>query len=216
MIQMFKGFSRMVDRVSDAALMPNADLSKALGALGLILLATFAVAISAVVARVSSSHRPPPAVFLSQGTAHQRVPTLADPSLSVIKIQRWVTRSTREIFSFNFANYDTRIAGDQVFFTDMGWEAFQQGLTNSKVESRVKTSQLDVFLVPVATARVIDSRVIKHTLVFRTQMPALMVYKSASDIEVKNVMVSISVRQVPTSENPDGLGISDIALQINH
>lgn len=213
MMQMFKGLSALVDRVSDAPLMPNPTLAKALGAVGLIILASVVITAASLVARISANHRPPPAVYVSQGTGQQRIQTLTDPSLSTVKLQRWVTRSTREIFSFNFNNYDAHVATAQVFFTDLGYEAFKQGLVNSKIESRVKGSQLDVFLVPVATARVVDIKSYKNAVVFRTQMPALMVYKSASNTEIKSVMVLTSVRQVPTSENPDGIGIADIVLR---
>jgi intracellular multiplication protein IcmL len=213
MIQLFKPFSAWVDKVPDGPLMPNPTLAKALGAIGLVVLASLVIAGSAIVARISAAHRPPPAVFLSQNGQLQRIQTLTDPSLSTTKLQRWVTRSTREIFSFNFTNYNAHVDEDQVFFTDLGYDAFKQGLVNSKIEDRIKTSQLDVFLVPVSTARVVDIRDYKNGVVFKTQMPALMIYKSASNTEIKSVMVMTSVRQVPTSENPDGLGIADIVLR---
>lgn len=212
MIQMFKGLSAVLDRVSDRPLMPQPWLAKALGAVGLVVFLSMVVTISALTARVAVGHRPPPAVYLARGSEIQRIQVLKDPSLSDVKLKRWVTRSAREIFSFNFANYDAHMEGVSVLFTDLGWQAFQQGLVNSKIEDRVKSKQLDVFLVPESTARLVAVLQAKNVFVFKTQMPALMVYKSASNTEVKRVLIETMVRQVPTSENPDGIGISDIVV----
>lgn len=212
MIQMFKGLSAWYDRTSDRPLLPQPWLAKALGSVGLLVLLALIVAISAIASRVIVGHRPPPAVYFSRAGDLQRIPVLTDPSLSDIKLKRWATRSAREIFSFNFANYDDHMSAVSVLFTDLGWKAFEQGLVNSGLEDRVKTKQLDVFLVPESTARLIAVLQAKNVYVFRTQMPALVVYKSASNTQVTRVMVQMMIRQVPTSENPDGIGISDIAV----
>lgn len=214
MIQMFKGISGWLDREPARALDGNPHLNRALGAIGLMVVVCAVLVFSAITSRVSAGHRPPPAVFVLQSGKAEHVQTVSDPSLSPVKLQRWVTRSTREIFSFNFTNYNEHVAQAEVFFTDLGYAAFQQGLINSKIGDRVQSSQLDVFLVPSATARIVDIKQFKGTVVFRTQMPALMVYKSASNAEIKKVMVVTSVRQVPTTENPDGIGISDIVLRV--
>lgn len=219
MIQMFQGLSAWYDRTSARPLLPDPALSKALGAIGLLVLLTGVIFASALLARAGAGHRPPPAVYLTRASAPgaQRIQTLGDPSLSDTKLKRWATRASREIFSFNFANYDDHMASVSVLFTDLGWSAFRQGLINSKLEDRVKTKQLDVFLVPETTARLVnvlhDSRA--KVFVFQTQMPALMVYRSASNIETRRVLVEIMIRQVPTSENPDGIGISNIVVHPN-
>jgi hypothetical protein len=214
MLALFRPISGLFDRVKEKPLLPNPDLAKALGACGLGLIAMLLIATSAILARIEVGRRPPPQVYLVQPKmAAKAVPTLPTPSISPTKVQRWTTRTLRQIFSFNFNNFDEHMAQSQVFFTDLGFVAFQDGLVKSKVADRVRESSLDVFLVPVAPARVINAKIISGVVAYTVQMPVLMVYRSASTTKTSSMLAIVIVRQVPTYENPDGVGIADIVLR---
>lgn len=214
---LFRPISGWFDRGNEKALLPNPELSKAIGACGLMILAALLIGLSAAVSRIHVNHLPKPKVFLSQpGKSVQQVQILSTPSLSQLKVQRWTTRVMREVFSFNFFNYQTHMDAVSDDFTDLGWTAFQQGLIASKVEDRVTKDRLDVFLVPLSVARMIKIQRYSDVVVFHLQMPCLMVYRGATQTETKTLLADIIVRQIPTNENPDGVAISDLVLHVLH
>ena len=213
MIGMFRWISSWFDRRQEKALLTNPELKKSLGALGVIFLAGLLVIAGSLVARIHVAHLPKPKVFLvEKGKAPVLVPTLNTPSLSQIKVQRWTTRTLREIFSFNFVNYQEHMASISDDFTDLGWNAFLAGLKASKVEDRISQDRLDVYLVPINTARMINVQRFNGVVVFHLQMDCLMVYRGATKTETKPMLADVIVRQIPTSDNPDGVAISDLAL----
>jgi len=217
MIGLFRPLSGLFDRSKEAALLPNPDLAKALGACGLMVLAALLIGASALVARVHVGYLPVPKVYLaSTGKAVEQVPVLKNPSVAPIKVQRWTTRTLREVFSFNFVNFDDHVASVQDAFTEQGWTAFQQGLASSNLANRVAKERLDVFLVPQALARVTKVQIINGVVTYQLQMPCLMVYKGASATTNTTMIAQVIVRQVPTDVSPDGIAISDLALRPQH
>ncbi len=221
MIGIFQGFAAIFDHVKKGQLVSR-GLSQALGIFGFMVFTSMLIMTSFVSSRVHVAMIPPPSVWLVSPPAFHakphanRVQTLDSPSLSTVKVQNWATRSLREIFSFNFVNYAQHLDDTSLFFTDTAWPAFRSAFISSKVATRVASQQLEVYLVPLAAARVTNISMVNGHIIYRIQMSALMVYRSPSDTKTNTVRIDAIINQVPTIDNPDGIGFTQLMLQPEH
>lgn len=207
-------FSKWADRAYPAPLRDEGV--HAVGLCGIMLLAALVILAASLAARVTVARWPRPAVFLVAPHARpERVQALDTPSLSSLRVQNWTSHALREIFRFNFVNYDQHMDDVQPLFTTSGWSAFQTGLASGDVRKHVMDGNLDVFLVPTHAARVVSATVADGALAYTVQMPALMLYRSASSVVTAPILATVVVKQVPTYENPQGLGISDLIITAN-
>lgn len=207
-------FSALVDRKATVPL--RGDGVRAMGLCGVMLLSALVIVVAALAARITVARWPRPAVFIvQQGNPPVRLRTLDTPSLSALRVQNWTAHALRDIFRFNFVDYDQHMSDVQSMFTPSGWTAFQAGLASGNVEQHVKNGNLDVFLVPTHAARVVKAGLSGDTLAYTVQMPALMIYRSASSVATVPILATVVVKQVPAYENPQGLGISDLIVPAN-
>lgn len=139
--------------------------------------------------------------------------TLGSPILSQGKIQNWTETAIKNIFSFNFVNIDERLEKNRVYFTPDGYEAFKIALNASKQLETVKKLSVEVWLTPTGDAAIVkQGYVTKNLKYWNIEVPAIITYNSASAPDNRNVIVSVTVVQVPTTENPNGIEISQIIV----
>lgn len=139
--------------------------------------------------------------------------TVGSPILSQGKIQNWTETAIKNIFSFNFVNVDERLIKNKVYFTPDGYEAFKIALNASKQLDTVKKLSVEVWLTPTGDAAIVKQGYITNQLKYwNVEVPAIITYNSASAPDNRKVIVSVTVVQVPTTENPNGVEISQIIV----
>ena len=141
-------------------------------------------------------HRPLP-LFSARSASGQQMPLMASnqPNLLSSTLIRWASKAAVAAYTFDFVNYNKQIALARPYFTDAGWEDYQNSIY-SLIET-IAQNQLFVNGV-VSGAPVISNQgeLPGRGYVWRIQMPFLVTYQSA----------------VPTSVNPAGIGIDQFVM----
>lgn len=158
----------------------------------------------------------PPTVFNTwDGKQSHVLTTINEPILSSDKIQNWSNDALKNIFSFNFYNMDRKMAQNSVYFTPEGWSAFQNALASSEVLKNVREKSLEVWLTPLGSAKVVNRYVTGDYIIWSVEMPAIITYRGAAPVQSSRVLISTTIIRVPTTENPNGIEISQIMVHQN-
>lgn len=158
----------------------------------------------------------PPTVFNTwDGKQSHVLTTINEPILSSDKIQNWSNDALKNIFSFNFYNMDRKMAQNSVYFTPEGWNAFQNALSSSEVLKNVREKSLEVWLTPLGSAKVVNRYVTGDYIIWSVEMPAIITYRGAAPVQSSRVLISTTIIRVPTTENPNGIEISQIMVHQN-
>lgn len=128
------------------------------------------------------------------------------PSLLPETIIRFASKAAVTAYTFDFVNYQSQLAQAKPFFTPAGWTVFYSsigGLVGSIVERQLFVSGV------VAGTPVISNQgpLPGKGYVWRVQLPFLVTYQSAGQSTQRRYFVSVSIIRVPTSVNPQGIGI---------
>lgn len=214
----FRFFLLFLDKSSRDKYLENyigSDYKKNLDILGLnVFLISFTLVCFISLYFISASK--PPTVFNTwDGKQSHVLTTINEPILSSDKIQNWSNDALKNIFSFNFYNMDRKMAQNAVYFTPEGWTAFQNALESSQVLKNVREKSLEVWLTPLGSAKMVNRYVTGDYIVWNVEMPAIITYRGAAPVQSSRVLISTTIIRVPTTENPNGIEISQIMVHQN-
>jgi intracellular multiplication protein IcmL len=158
-------------------------------------------------------HRPDPKFY--EKRANGKVIELSpydQPNYLPQTILNWASKAAVAGYTFNFANYNTTIPQARPYFTDGGWAAYQSAI--STVVARVSKAQLIVQGVVSGTPVIANQGELPgHGYSWNVQIPFLVTYLSAGESKSKNYYVILLVVKVPTTVNPQGLGIDSFSMK---
>ena len=161
-------------------------------------------------------HRPLPQ-FFAQMQNHKQMPLVAydEPNLMASTLIRWASKAAVAAYTFNFVDHEKQINQARDYFTPGGWDAYQDAI--SSTVARVVKQQLFVYGV-VSMPPVIsfqgDHPGLGYT--WRIQIPFLATYQSAEESRSTEYFVVVTVVKVPTTVNPDAIGIDSFQMHEAH
>ncbi|MFZ2315308.1 MAG: DotI/IcmL/TraM family protein [Gammaproteobacteria bacterium] len=179
-----------------------------IGLMGVILLLVIAVGF----VMFQLFHRPLPAFLAKQADGKvMALKAYDEPNLLPDTILRWASKAATSAYTFDFVNYDKQISGVRPYFTPAGWNDFQSSI--SRVVATIVQDQLFVSGV-VAGIPVISNQgpLPDKGYTWRVQIPFLVTYQSANTTSKRNYYVIITIVHVPTSQNPQGIGIDQFVM----
>ncbi len=157
-------------------------------------------------------HRPLPIFTAMQPDKQQMVLHPYDqPNLQPETILRWASKAATAAYTFDFVNYNQQIGTARPYFTADGWQDYLTSVR--RVIETILQGKLFVNGV-VAGAPVISNQgpLPGKGYVWRVQIPFLVVYQSANSTTTQNYYVVITIVQVPTQVNPQGIGIDQFVM----
>jgi len=134
-----------------------------------------------------------------------------EPNLLSNTILRWASKAATVGYTFDFVNYRKQIDAVRPFFTNDGWVDYQNSLS-SLLESIV---QNQLFVNGVVSGPPVISNEGDFPLkgyTWRVQIPFLVTYQSANTSSQQRYYVVITIVRVPTSVNPQGIGIDQFVM----
>ena len=134
-----------------------------------------------------------------------------EPNLLPDTILRWATKAATLAYTFDFVNYDKEIALARPYFTDAGWSdylASVHGLISTIVQNQLFVNGV-VSGTPVISNQ---GELPGRGYTWRVQIPFLVTYQAAETISRRNFYVVITIVRVPTSINPQGIGIDQFVM----
>lgn len=158
------------------------------------------------------THRPQPLFYANQANGQKiQLKPYDEPNLRPDTILRWASKAASVAYTFNFVNYNKQIAAARPYFTPDGWQDYLSSV--SSLINTVVQGQLFVNGV-VAGAPVISNQgpLPGKGYVWRIQIPFLVTYQSADNVNKLHFIVVITVVRVPTDVNPRGIGIDQFVM----
>ena len=162
---------------------------------------------------IQISHRPLPSFTAVQFNNKQKMLLSAytEPNLLPETIIRWAAMAATTAYSFDFVNYQKQVNAARPYFTDKGWQEYLASV--NPLLSTIVQNQLFVTSV-VRNKPVISNQGNLPDLgyTWRIQVPFLVSYQSANTASKKSYTVLLTIVQVPTNINPQGIGIDQFVM----
>lgn len=135
---------------------------------------------------------------------------LKKPNLSTQAVLQWAVEAATAAYTLNFNNYPEQIAAVRVYFTGPGYENFLTAFNNAKILSTIKEKKLILSAVPTGTPIILNEAEGEYG--WQIQFPMLITYQSASSQLQQNIVLTLLIVEVPTSESARGIGISQFTM----
>lgn len=223
---MFAWFANLLDKAPDKELgeLLGSQYRSIVGRLGLSMALFMLTFLVLGVAWWSGTHIPetqylqlrPAAAGQPQQT--QPLYTFPLPSYSPKRLQEWVSRALSETLTFNFTDVDQQLAHAGSYYTPGARQSMQQAIAADKIVETVKGRRLAVALTPTSPPFVIKSYSVKangqKALYWDVEAPVILNYTGASHSEATGMRIYLRVKQVPTTESPDGLAIAGFYARV--
>lgn len=135
-----------------------------------------------------------------------------EPNLLPDTILRWGSKAATTAYTFDFLDYENQIAAARPYFTAAGWQDYLRSV--SGLISTITQKKLIVYGVVSGPPVISNEGPLKgKDYVWRIQIPFLVTYLSGSDKKTKNFFVILTIVQVPTDVNPQGIGIDQFVME---
>lgn len=134
-----------------------------------------------------------------------------EPNLLPDTILRWASKAATLGYSFDFVNYRKQMDEVRPYFTDHGWADYQSSLSGPL--SSIVQKQLIVTSVVNGTPVISNQGPLPGIdYAWRVQIPFLVTYQSSSSSTQQKYYVILTIVRVPTSTNPQGIGIDQFVM----
>lgn len=180
----------------------------------LMLMALVAVGL-AVYSFYLDYHRSQPKYYAT--TANGRIipmQSLSEPMVTTPYIVQWAGLAVRSAYNIDFLHYEKQLKKTGKYFTTDGWKAFLGAMTKSGVLKSLKENKLVSSAVVTGAVIITNREVIDGRFTWQIQVPLLVTYTSASMNRKQDLIVTITVKRVPTLQTSQGIQISDFSEAI--
>lgn len=134
-----------------------------------------------------------------------------EPNLLPDTILRWASKAATSAYTFDFVNYNKQTAAARPYFTEDGWNDYMnsvKGLINTIVNNQLFINGVVSGTPVISNQGPLPGR----GYVWRIQIPFLVTYQSANYSTKRTFFVVLTVVQVPTSVNKQGIGIDQFVM----
>lgn len=134
-----------------------------------------------------------------------------EPNLLSDTILRWASKAAITAYTFNFGDYNQQIQNARYYFTSDGWTDYLssvKGLIDTIVQKQLYVNSV------VAGTPVISNQgpLPGKDYAWRIQIPFLVTYQTGNAVISTNYLVILTIVRVPTSSNPEGIGIDQFVM----
>ncbi len=213
---MFRGVAEFFDHSLDKVLSKPAGpaFSKNMGAIGAVILCAVLSILAALALAFSGRTIEAPQYYIvREGKPPARLPVLDSPALTVEKITSWSERAVREIFRFNFRDYEQRMAQNSVYFTPAAWRDFSASMEKTEMLKNTREQRQFVILTPLEDAQLIDRVVVGGRYVLLVEIPVIITYIGGEEPVYQKQFIQLFLLPVPPEESPEGLAIAKLRAQ---
>ncbi|MEM6903052.1 MAG: type IVB secretion system apparatus protein IcmL/DotI, partial [Pseudomonadota bacterium] len=163
-----------------------------------------------------ANDRPSPEYFATtqDGRLIKMVPR-SEPMLTQSAILTWAGKASTDAFTFDFVNFREQLQEAAVAFTPDGWRSFLKALEDSRNLEAVRERKLIVNAALQGAPVILTEGVVNGVYSWRIEMPIVVAYRSATDVQRQNLLVNMTVSRVPTLEYPEGVGITQFVARPN-
>lgn len=157
-------------------------------------------------------HRPLPVFYAVQADGQRMLLTANEnPNLLPDTVLRWASKAATTAYTFDFVNYRQQINAARPFFTNAGWRDYQNSVQD--LLSTIVQNKLFVNGVVSGTPVISNQGPLPDKgYSWRIQIPFLVTYQSANTTSKRSFIVVLTLVQVPTNVNPQGIGVDQFVM----
>lgn len=134
-----------------------------------------------------------------------------EPNLLPDTIIQWASKGAVLAYTFDFYNYPAQQAAARPYFTEGGWNDYLNSVKT--VIDNVVANKLIVNSVVAGTAVISnEGDLVDKGYTWRVQIPFLVTYQGANSAPTRYFYVTVTIVRVPTSINPQGIGIDQFVM----
>lgn len=138
--------------------------------------------------------------------------SLSEPVVTNEFIVRWSALAVRLVYNLGFEAYQQELQKAQPNFTAAGWTELMAALQKSGMLNDIVEHHLRMSAVVSDTPVILAPMVFHGRYTWRVQMPLLVTFTSASEQKRRNMMVTITVERVPTTDASQGIQITNFSV----
>ncbi len=141
-----------------------------------------------------------------------RMTGLNRPNTSGETLSSWVSKAMVQIMTFGFNDIEEMFEISKNNFTPDGWKGFRKAMIETGLISTVMENQQVVTSAPVSVPVLSREGIIKgkYSWVFDTKI--LITFRAGGSKRNSTRRVLVTLQEMPTSENPYGMGISEFYI----
>jgi intracellular multiplication protein IcmL len=158
-------------------------------------------------------HRPLPqfSAVMPDGRGMMLTP-YDEPNLMPATLVRWASKAAVAAYTFNFVDYAKQIEMARPYFTPGGWQAYQDAIGG--VITNIVKEQVFVYGVVTNPPVIVNQGLrLGYPYSWHMQIPFLVTYQGAEESKSSDYYVILTVVKVPTTINPDGIGIETFVMK---
>ncbi len=134
---------------------------------------------------------------------------LSSPVVTQDYVLQWAELVVRSAYTLNFGDYEEQLQKTSQYFTQSGWQAFNDALKESTLLDTVISKKLYLSAVVNGPAVIVNRYVSHGRFTWEVQMPVLINYTSASMARKKQIYVSMTITRVPELEAARGIAVTN-------
>lgn len=138
---------------------------------------------------------------------------LDQPYLSQANLLQWVNDAVRQMFVFDFYQYNNQLKLASDYFTSDGWKVFLGQLNNYVNYNTLQTNKTFVNAVPTSAPFVLREGLLGPRYGWWVQIPITINYVGYQQTNNQNLTLQLLVVRVPTLNNLNGVGIDNVIVQ---
>jgi intracellular multiplication protein IcmL len=157
-------------------------------------------------------HRPLPQFGALTKNGNSMMLTSHDsPNLLPETVLTWASKAAVAAYTFDFVNYTNQIAAARPYFTNAGWNDYQNSIAG--LIQTIRQNQLFVNGV-VSGAPVISNQgmIFGQGYTWRVQIPILVTYQSSEQVQKNQFTMILTIVRISTIQNPTGIGIDQLVM----
>lgn len=175
----------------------------------LIFMGLTAGALSVALAYITMEQKEPD--YYATTTAGSNIPLrpMSDPIVTNDYLVKWTSLAVRKAFNLDFVHSAEQLEQAKGYFTPAGWDKFMAALNKSGLLKTVKEKKVMSSAVVSDTPVILNRAMLNGRFTWRVQLPLLVSYTSASDVQKSKFLVTLNVQRVSALDTPEGIQISD-------
>lgn len=143
-----------------------------------------------------------------------RLQTLNRPIIKNQALLTWAENAVVTVNTLTSSNYEQQLnTSFTAYFTQNGAKSLLNALKSKGVIDAIVTKKLSITAVVQGAPILLDSGVLFGKYIWKIQIPILLTYESLSEREPYQQLVTLTVAEVNTTQNPLGIAIDQYTSQ---
>jgi intracellular multiplication protein IcmL len=132
------------------------------------------------------------------------------------KLVEWAQTSIVKSFNFNFVNYNDVFDNIKQYYTENGWNEYNNTLSKSGLLDNVINSKFFLSTIAPSSAIILEDGVVNGHYAWRVRMPIILIFKASENAAGPHVEQKITVdaiiTRVPDVENPESVNVDSLNI----